>query len=224
LTNCVACLTYGAACAWDIGLLCTGGSCSAPDNCVTPNYGGMTSKSEICALPEAQPPNDGIICSGFKSCTACLGSEKCAWTEGSECVEQCKVGKNCVTPNYGGLENGNDKSAICALPEAKNPTPEGGISCGTYTNCQACLAAGYSFTPSGCAWSKGTTCTATCPGGDATTCVTPKYGNRGLNFDEICALPAALPPKNVLKGTSGAEHVAVMTSLVMGAGLAAMVL
>lgn len=202
------------------------------DYCVTPNYGGMgDNKTQICELPEAKPPASGVVCSGFSDCNTCLSSENCAWAEGSTCQTACEVGKHCVTPNYGGM--GDDKSKICSLSEATSPTPSDGISCGTYTNCQACLSAGYSFTPNGCAWSVGTTCTSTCPGGDASTCVTPNYGNAGRTFDEICALPAAQPPKSASKEdeatpeTTSAESagagIASMTALV-GAGIAAMAL
>ena len=179
-------------------------------------------KTGICALPEAQPPSNGVVCSGFSDCNTCLSSDSCAWAEGSTCQQQCETGKHCVTPNYGGM--GDDKSKICSLTEAKTPTPEGGISCGTYTNCQACLSAGYSFTPSGCAWSLGTTCTATCPGGDASTCVTPNYGNAGRTFDEICSLPAAQPQKGVTKEEdSSASTLASLTALAV-AVVAAMAL
>lgn len=195
LTTCFSCLTYGSACSWDAGLFCNGGACTEPDHCVTPNFGGGgDNKTAICELPQAQPPAHGVVCAGFTDCNTCLSSENCAWSEGNSCVEQCETGKNCVTPHYGGMGSVN-KNEICALPEARNPTPEGGLSCGTYTNCQACLAAGYSFSPTGCAWSRGSVCTQTCPGGDATTCVTPNYGNTGANFDQICALPAAQVPK-----------------------------
>lgn len=199
LTTCESCLTYGATCAWDLGIYCTGGSCTDPNNCVTPNWGGQgDDKAAICALPEAQPANDGVICSGFTDCNNCIDSQNCAWENGNTCTETCTPGQNCVTPNYGGM--GADKAAICLFPEAINPTPTTGRACGGFTSCEACLVSGFLFSTAGCAWSTGSICTQTCPGGDASTCVTPNYGNNGSSIINICALPQAKP----ITGTPGA--------------------
>ncbi|CAB9517660.1 expressed unknown protein [Seminavis robusta] len=128
-----------------------------------------------CAAPVNNP------CWYLQDCESCLSSPSgtCSWELGFYCTD--KSCTSCVTPNYGGM--GDDKAAICALPEAQKPADD--ISCPERADCLTCISSNV------CVWAGGTSCTETCTSG--VNCVGPNWGGLGYDKSAICDLAEAKP-------------------------------